>query len=108
MFHYAIEYDAPLPDRPGVNCAWHTADLPLQMRVVLHPEMESLSRQMAHAWAAFIRTGSPSTSALPWPPFTPEDTCTMVFDHTCSVRQDPWQTRRKALAEIGILPGVQI
>lgn len=108
VFHYAIEYDAPLPDRPGVNCAWHTADLPLQMRVVLHPEMESLSRQMAHAWAAFIRTGSPSTSALPWPPFTPEDTCTMVFDHTCSVRQDPWQTRRKALAEIGILPGVQI
>lgn len=104
VFHYAIEYDAPLPGHPGVDCAWHTADLPLQMRVVFHPEMEQLSRQMAHSWAAFIRAGNPSTSTLPWPPFTPENTCTMVFDHVCGVRQDPWQVRRKALAEIGILP----
>ena len=89
VFNYMVEYDAPLPGADGYACAWHTADLPLQMRVVLHPEMESLSRLMAHSWAAFIRTGDPSTEELPWPAFTPEGRQVMVFDTETRVETDP-------------------
>ena len=89
VFHYLIEYDAPAPFGEGYDCAWHTADLPLQMRVVLHPESEFLSRQMAHAWAAFIRTGDPSTKELPWPAFTTDGRQVMVFDTQTRVETDP-------------------
>ena len=40
--------------------AFHTAELPLAMRLVAHPESEQLSRQISGAWAAFARTGNPS------------------------------------------------
>lgn len=89
VFSYFVEYDAPLPGSEGYYCAWHTADLPLQMRIVLYPEMEGLSRQMAHAWAAFIRTGDPSTKEFPWPTFTPEGRQVMVFDTETRIEADP-------------------
>jgi para-nitrobenzyl esterase len=44
---------------------------------------------MAHAWAAFIRTGDPSTEELPWPAFTPDGRRTMVFDTQTRVETDP-------------------
>ena len=95
VFHYLIEYDAPAPFGEGYDCAWHTADLPLQMRVVLHPESEFLSRQMAHAWAAFIRTGDPSTQELPWPAFTTDGRQVMVFDTQTRVETDPTAPYRR-------------
>ncbi len=99
VFNYFVEYDAPAPFGNGFDCAWHTADLPLQMRIVLHPESETLSRQMAHAWAAFIRTGDPSTETLPWPAFTTDGRQVMVFDTETRVETDPTATRRTALEE---------
>lgn len=89
VYQYFVEYDSPWPMGEGYRCAWHTADLPLQFRVVLHPESEALSRLMAHAWAAFIRTGNPATDALPWPAFTPDTRQVMVFDDESSVKTDP-------------------
>lgn len=76
--------------------AFHTADLPLQMRVVLHPESEPLSKMMAHAWAAFVRTGDPSTEELPWPAFTTLDKNVMVFDDTTRIEIDPLAPYRAA------------
>ena len=89
VFHYLVEYDAPSPFGNGYDCAWHTADLPLQMRVVLHPQTEFLSKLMAHSWAAFIRNGDPSTPELPWPAFTPEERQVMVFDEQTRIEKDP-------------------
>ena len=89
VFHYLVEYDAPSPFGNGYDCAWHTADLPLQMRVVLHPETEFLSKLMAHSWAAFIRNGDPSTEELPWPAFTTDGRQVMVFDNQTRVEKDP-------------------
>lgn len=80
VYAYFIEYDSKLPSNPQYRLAWHTADLPLQMRVVLYPDTEELSKTMGHAWAAFARTGSPSTDRLQWEPFTTAGKETMVFD----------------------------
>ncbi|MBQ8612259.1 MAG: carboxylesterase/lipase family protein [Oscillospiraceae bacterium] len=98
VYHYAVSYDAPLPDSGNMRCAWHTADLPLQLRVVLHPESEALSRRMAAALGAFVRSGSPATQELPWPAFEPQQRLTMVFDEECRVESDPWQALREQLS----------
>ena len=97
VYHYVVAYDSILPGTADKRCAWHTADLPLQMRIVLNPESERLSRIMAHAWAAFIRTGDPSAEELPWPAFTAAEKQVMVFDESCRVETDPWKELREAL-----------
>ena len=74
----------------------HTADLPLQLRVVLYPESEALSRTMAGAVGAFVRSGDPSVPALAWPAFDEAQRLTMVFDKTCRVESDPWRAVREA------------
>lgn len=102
VYHYAINHDMPLPAREGKKLAWHTADLPLQMRIVRYPETEWLSKMMAHAWAAFIRTGNPTTEELAWPAFDPETRQVMVFGDTpeeCGAQTDPWKEMREVLEE---------
>ncbi len=98
VYHYFFTFDAPHPRYPEHRYAWHTADLPLQMRVVAYPVCEQISRDMAHAWAAFIRSGSPSTPELPWPVFSAERAETMVLDTPCRVVSDPTRPHREALA----------
>ncbi len=98
VYHYAVAYDSPLPGAEDLRCAWHTADLPLQLRVVLYPESEPLSCALAAAVGAFVRCGDPSTPVLPWPAFEEKDRLTMVFDEVCRVESDPWRPQREALA----------
>lgn len=97
VYHYVISYDAPHPAAADKKYAWHTADLPLQMRIVLHPECEEISRYMAHAWAAFIRNGNPSTGEIRWEPFTREEKKTMVIDEKRYMECDPWKEVRHIL-----------
>lgn len=100
VYHYLVEYDTPSVMNANYRCAWHTADLPLQMRIVLHPEQESLSKLMAHSWAAFIRTGNPSNDLLTWPAFTADQRNVVVFDEETTVQQDPLRPIREAFASI--------
>jgi para-nitrobenzyl esterase len=61
--------------------AFHTAELPLAMRIVAHPESELLSKQISGAWAAFARTGSPNQDGLPaWPAYSIDQRTTMIYD----------------------------
>ena len=69
------------------------------MRIVLDPEAEHLSKLMAHAWAAFARTGNPSTEELEWPAFNPQERLVMDFDEQTRVLKDPTAPFRKALGE---------
>ncbi len=111
VYHYVVSYDVPHPavadgENIGNNYgkhsyAWHTADLPLQMRIVLHPECEEISRYMAHAWAAFIRSGNPSTEDIIWEPFTREGKKTMVISEKCYMQYDPLGKMRCILEEYG-------
>ncbi len=100
VYHYFFTFDAPHPRNPEKSYAWHTADLPLQMRVVSYEVCEPVSMDMARAWGAFIRTGSPSTDALPWPAFTEEKRECMVLDIPCHVEEDPTKPYRDALENI--------
>jgi para-nitrobenzyl esterase len=69
------------PNGDGRLRAFHTSDLPLEMRLVEHPEAEALSRQLGGAWAAFARTGSPNGKKLPpWLPYNLKRRATMVYN----------------------------
>jgi para-nitrobenzyl esterase len=78
VYVYYFEWNTPLAG--GKLRAFHTADLPLEMRLVLFPESEQLSRQLSAAWAAFARTGNPSQKGLPWPAYTIVQRATMMFN----------------------------
>ncbi len=89
LFHYCVRYDSVENNIPGHRFSSHTADLPLQLRIVRYKESEFLSRLMSDCLAAFVRTGNPSTPQLAWPPFTLGDMATMVFDDVCRVEPEP-------------------
>ncbi len=87
VYMYNFAWNTPLDN--GRLRACHTAELPLAMRLVLNPEAEQLSRQIAGAWAAFARTGSPNHADLPrWDAYTKTNGATMIFDagKTAAVR----------------------
>ena len=97
VYNYWVTFASPSPFEPEKRYSWHTADLPLQMRLVAYPQCETISRIMGCAWGAFIRTGSPDTDGLPWPAFTVERQNVMVLGDTCRVEIDPTQPCRAAL-----------
>ncbi|GAA2228482.1 carboxylesterase family protein [Herbiconiux moechotypicola] len=55
------------PHDGGAMGAFHTAELALAIGLPQHEESGPLSRVLSAAWAAFARTGDPSTAALAWP-----------------------------------------
>ncbi len=95
VYSYLVTFPSPHARAPERRMAWHTADLPLQMRIVAHECCEGVSEKMAHAWAQFIRTGSPSTQELEWPAFTADGRETMVFDTVTGIKKDPMAPYRK-------------
>ncbi|MCC6861622.1 MAG: carboxylesterase/lipase family protein [Bryobacterales bacterium] len=78
VYVYYFQWNTPCVG--GRIRAFHTADLPLTMRLVRYPESEQLSRQLSGAWAAFARNGSPGRKELAWPAYTVPGRATMVFD----------------------------
>lgn len=79
VYMYYFAWDTPLAD--GKLRAFHTAELPLAMRLVSNPQSEGLSKQIAGAWAAFARSGDPNHAGLPhWQTYSLEKRATMVFD----------------------------
>jgi para-nitrobenzyl esterase len=78
VYVYYFQWDTPVAG--GKLRAFHTADLPLEMRLVRYPEAEQLSRQLSGAWAAFARNGNPSQNQLRWPAYTASHRATMIFD----------------------------
>lgn len=57
-----------------------------------------LSRKMADALLAFVRTGNPNCEALPnWPVFSVENGETMILNDECVVKNDPDREARSSL-----------
>ncbi len=99
VFVYSFEWNTPLKD--GELRAFHTADLSLEMRLTLYPESEPLSRQLSAAWAAFARTGNPSSTTLPWPRYTLDKRAVMLFDLPESKAvDDPDRDEREMLKDL--------
>ena len=79
VYMYYFAWNTPLGG--GRFRAFHTAELPLAMRLVRYPESEQLSRQISGAWAAFARHGNPNHDGLPdWSPYSRTRQSTMVFN----------------------------
>ena len=98
VYHYMNAYDSARPDDIRYGFAFHTCDLPLQLRIVQRDQDDWISRIMASAWASFMRTGNPSTDRYPWPAFTDEKKETLIFDNNgmTRVEEDPYKKIREA------------
>ncbi len=58
-------------------------------------DAEALGRGMRSAWAAFARTGDPSTAELgPWPRYDLDQRMAMILDATPTLASDPLQRER--------------
>jgi para-nitrobenzyl esterase len=92
MYYFA--YDTPMAG--GKYRAFHTAELPLVLRLVRYPNSDKLSKQLAGAWAAFARHGNPNHSGLPsWQAYTLEQRATMVFlEENSHAENDPLRDAR--------------
>ncbi|HEY3443693.1 MAG TPA: carboxylesterase family protein [Paludibaculum sp.] len=99
VFVYYFQWNTPLAD--GKLRAFHTADLPLTMRLVRYLETEKLSELLSGAWASFARSSDPSQKTLAWPAYTTAQRATMVFDVPESKAvHDPDGAEREMLREI--------
>lgn len=99
VYMYYFTWDTPVG--AGKIKAFHTAELPLAMRLVRYPESEQLSRQISGAWAAFARGGTPNRHGLPrWPAYSITERGTMIFDAAKSEAfNDPDGEERRMLRE---------
>lgn len=100
VYMYQFSWNTPMEN--GKLRAFHTAELPLAMRLVRYPEAEQLSKQLAGAWAAFAKHGAPNAPGLPvWPKFTVEQRQTMIFDVPVSAAQaDPGREARQLIRNL--------
>ena len=96
VYFYKFEYDTHLgDDRLG---AFHTAELPLAVGLVLQPQARELSRQISGAWAAFARTGNPNHAGLPhWSRYEATKRAVMRFNLKTQMVNDPDGTAIRAL-----------
>jgi para-nitrobenzyl esterase len=100
---FAYRFDWPSPWGNGVLGACHALEIPFvfgtQRRVPglvgEGPDVDALATKMGDAWAAFARSGDPSTDALKWPPFDAQRRSTMVLDRECRVEQLPHEAERR-------------
>jgi para-nitrobenzyl esterase len=98
VYMYYFGWNTPLVQDGKAIKAFHTAELPLAMRLVKYPESEPVSKQIAGAWAAFAKSGNPNHSGLPnWPTFDIQKRATMVFDIPSRVVNDPNREERALL-----------
>jgi para-nitrobenzyl esterase len=98
VYIYYFQWDTPVA--AGKLRAWHTSDLPLEMRLVLYPEAEQLSKQLSGAWGNFARTGNPSQKGLEWPAYTISQRSVMMWDAKKSgAVNDPDHDERVALLD---------
>ncbi len=98
VFHYVIRFDAPFEKDWSKHYSWHTADLPLTMRVVTFPE-ETLKMSLfySNAWGNFIKNLDPSIEGLKWDRFDTEKRLTMVIDDECRIESDPLREIRETI-----------
>ena len=98
VYMYYFAWNTPLADSGKAIKAFHTAELPLAMRLVKFPESEPVSKQIAGAWAAFAKKGNPNHAGLPnWPAFDVQKRATMMFDVPSRVVTDPNHDERALL-----------
>ncbi|MBU0557150.1 MAG: carboxylesterase/lipase family protein [Alphaproteobacteria bacterium] len=108
VFMYRVDWQTPVFD--GLMKAPHGLEVPLIFRNVREAsgingggqDAFDLSERISAAWVAFARNGSPSTPALDWPAYEPEQRATMLFDRECRVASDPDGDVRRLLDRLRV------
>jgi para-nitrobenzyl esterase len=102
---YWFQWQTPVLD--GRPRAFHCSELPFVFANTDRcadmtgggADARALAAQMADAWVAFARKGTPNHSGLPqWPAFSADRCETMIFDTTAVVKNNPDREERAALA----------
>ena len=92
-YNYMFSFEFPYENgKPAWHCSdicffFHNVDL---VPIANVPGVsDKLEEQIFRAVMNFVRTGDPNHPELPyWPPVTPDDEATMIFDRTCEVRHN--------------------
>ncbi|MFU1794322.1 carboxylesterase/lipase family protein [Paenibacillus azoreducens] len=94
------------PGHPLLGKAFHSAEIPFVLHNLdllqsagtpVDERMRSVAEQMVNAWAAFARSGNPSTEGLDWPAYREDQRWTMVFAEESRVVRDPEAEKRRKL-----------
>ncbi len=89
-YQYLVRWDAPYQHDQTLHVAWHTAELPLAVRVVAYPDQcLGMSYLYSEVYASFIKYGDPSIDRLQAKPFTTEERNCIVFDDVSHIEVDP-------------------
>jgi para-nitrobenzyl esterase len=102
VYLYYFRWESPYEG--GKYKAPHTIEIPFVFDTVKtsrltkdSPTAQALADKVSSAWLAFARSGNPSTSALPWQPFSSTTGATMVFDDRSGMSNDPIKAQRTAI-----------
>ncbi len=95
VYMYSLAWETPACD--GRLKAPHALDLPFVFdnseiadATAGAPGARELATAVSASWAAFARSGSPATPALPhWPAYRADERAVMVLDQGCRVVTDP-------------------
>ncbi len=87
VYRYLYNHVCPIENR--LYGAYHTAELPLVMRLVMYDEDEIMSQTLADMWSGFARSGNPSTDTVEWPEYTEKQRQTTLLDTECKTVSDP-------------------
>jgi para-nitrobenzyl esterase len=86
---------------PDYSKAWDENDSPaLRAAADRENARYRLAAQTMQAWAAFARSGDPSTAALKWPAYELRSRTTMVFDRQSGSVSDPWAEVRESVLTV--------
>jgi para-nitrobenzyl esterase len=105
---YVYRFDWQSSARDGGLRASHGLDVPFIFDNLASAALtqtgqqaDALAELMADAWAAFIRTGDPSTPRTgPWPPYSLAARETMIFDVDTRVVADPDGAQRALWGDV--------
>jgi para-nitrobenzyl esterase len=106
---FMYRYDWETPEGGGHMRSPHTIEIQFVFNniqiagplISKMPEAYALAAKTSAAWAAFARTGDPSTPKLPrWPAYSATARDTMLFNNECRVESDPDRGPRLVMEQI--------
>jgi para-nitrobenzyl esterase len=101
-FLYSFYWQQPLAEgRTHVPHGSEIAFVFNNVQLARGDKPEALAAKMCAAWAAFARTGDPSTPALKWTPYDSTTRPTMIFDRDSRMENDPRGEQRKLMLSFG-------
>ncbi|MED5020580.1 carboxylesterase/lipase family protein [Paenibacillus chibensis] len=107
VWMYRFDF-ALVPGHRLLGTAFHSAEIPFVLGhlgllqsagMPVDAGAQAVAEQMQDAWAAFGKSGSPSTPQLEWQAYDGDQRWTMIFGEESGLVSDPEPEKRKRLTE---------